>query len=110
VDNWRPDFRISFPCPHSECDGSHTLLVSIVAANDLQSMSGHPALTHAYGVRLVGADEKQIIADAGALFGSHPGATAWTMSHGAGGGSDNVPNWVVDATRCWERAGQLVRS
>ncbi|MES2714638.1 MAG: hypothetical protein V4795_02660 [Pseudomonadota bacterium] len=105
IGNWVPEFRVTFPCRHSECSGSHSLAVAVVPMADLEGLGGHPALRFAYGL---GADEKPIGVDAGALFGSTPDATTWEMSHGAGGGPANVPFWVDEAAGYWHQARSLV--
>jgi hypothetical protein len=105
VGNWAPDFLVKFPCRHSECSGSHSLMVSVVDSADLADLGGHPALGFAYGRSESGISCR---ADAGALFGSNPGATRWEMSHGAGGGVDDVPRWVSIQQEHWAEAGSLV--
>lgn len=105
IDDWKPDFRVRFVCKHSECDGQHTLLVSVLPVAELKGLSGHPALRHPYGTR---GTEAFIPADAGALFGSHPEATTWEMSHGAGGGTASVVDWVDHAVEQWQRVGERV--
>ena len=106
IGDWKPDFRVRFPCGHSECGGHHTLLVSVIPATDLHSLKDHPSLRHAYGN---GAQGERIPADAGALFGANPAATTWEMAHGAGGGVDTVAHWVDQAPQLWLRAGESVR-
>lgn len=107
VGNWQPDFRVSFACGHSECGGSHTILVSVLPVADLAAMKGHPALTHFYGVT---GNEGKSIADAGALFGESPSVSTWQMSHGAGGGIEDVFNWVDDAAVLWREARRKIAS
>lgn len=106
VDDWKPDFEVTFPCSHSECNGSHTLLVSILPVADLAGVHGHPALHYSYFRN--NESDKHIDADAGALFGTHPSATTWEMAHGAGGGTDSVPGWRHDSERLWAAAGERV--
>lgn len=101
VGNWVPDYRVEIPCGHSECAGKHTLLVSVLPVDDPLSLKNHPALFHIYGHGLQGED-------AGAIFGSNPKATYWVMSHGAGGGEDDVPNWCDSAHSLWNKARMLV--
>ncbi|WP_202602934.1 hypothetical protein [Pseudomonas protegens] len=100
VGNWLPDFRVRFDCGHSECSGSHSLLVSVLAIDDLATVQGHPALEYRYHVQ----DESGYRADAGALFGNSPMVTHWEMSHGAGGGVENVPSWVSNFAQLWSEA------
>lgn len=111
VDDWKPDFEVTFPCGHSECGATHLLLVSVLPVADLQTVRGHPALQYAYGGR-TGVHHlsqgSRIHADAGALFGADPSVTAWEMSHGAGGGLFDVPYWVDGSARLWDVAGGRV--
>lgn len=107
VADWKPDFHVTFPCDHSECGGSHSLLVSILAISDMQASGGHPALGYAYGARSF--SNISIGADAGALFGTDPSVTYWEMSHGAGGGVSDVTQWVHDALALWDTASERVK-
>lgn len=105
INNWKPDFRAVFKCHHSECRGSHTILISVLPIDKLSDIEGHPALNYRYGI--VNQDKKHI-ADAGAIFGSNPGVSLWEMSHGSGGGIEEIDNWVNDAIILWEKAGLKV--
>lgn len=101
IGNWRPDFKASFPCRHSECGGEHTLLISVLPVEDISGVSGHPALTHRY---IVKDRNESFLADAGALFGSSPATSQWEMSHGSGGGTEDIPNWVYHPMQLWSVA------
>lgn len=106
VDDWSPDFRVSFPCGHSECPKQHVILVSVLAVDGIDRIIGHPALQHSYNV----ADaEGNAFGDAGAVFGSTPSVSRWEMAHGSGGGIDSVLDWVPNAADLWRRSGDLVR-
>lgn len=105
--DWKPDFFVSFPCRHSECSGSHELMVSVLPVEKLDGLRSHPALSHTYGVN----DERgRCVADAGALFGANPAVTTWEMSHGAGGGIDSVDGWVPGAMDLWRLAAGKVEA
>jgi hypothetical protein len=52
----------------------------------------------------------ELIADAGALFGENPGVTEWQMSHGSGGGIENIDGWVPNSLSLWAKAGSMVES
>ena len=53
---------------------------------------------------------ESIPADASAAFGINPDVTYWEMGHGAGGGVENVQNWVfTDAHELWKTAGNIIR-
>ncbi|WP_409268769.1 hypothetical protein [Pseudomonas sp. KCJK9044] len=106
VGNWLPDFRVQFDCGHSECSGSHSLLVSVLAVDDPQKVQGHPAMQYRYHVR----DDSGFHADAGALFGNSPSASHWEMAHGAGGGLESVPSWVSNAHQLWSKAHNILSS
>lgn len=106
VGNWKPDFKVTFPCGHSECSGSHTILVSVLPVDDISEMQGHPALEYRY---LVQDLHGKYLADAGALFGSSPAITKWEMAHGAGGGIEDIHRWTDDADQLWRKAGEALR-
>ncbi|MCC8688346.1 hypothetical protein [Xanthomonas campestris] len=107
VGDWIPDYRATFDCGHSECNGSHSILISVLPVADISTVKGHPALSHFYDV--IGSDGLSI-ADAGAVFGKSPGITYWEMSHGAGGGIDNVTYWADDVELLWVKARSAIRS
>jgi len=119
---WSPDFRVVFPCGHSECHGSHTLLVEVKPYFDLKQFEGHPCLLYDYGMRSGGhfdstdvdvAEGKtcyEIPADASAAFGANPEVTYWQMSHGAGGGCFTLIEWIEPGySRLWSQAGNAVQ-
>lgn len=89
------DFQVTFPCIHSECSGSHSLLVRI-------SEKSHEALerkhNELYDLHYMWSDPHP------ALFGDGPPNTHWQMGHGAGGGCFTVAEWEPDAETLWERA------
>ncbi len=101
IDNWKPDFKVTFPCAHSECGGSHTLMVSVVPTRDLESQSSHPSLSYSYGVY---DKNKRYVADGGALLGMSPIVSKWEISHGSGGGVEDVFFRVDNANELWEKA------
>jgi hypothetical protein len=106
ISNWKPDFKVTFPCGHSECSGSHTLLISVLPVPTIDSLDGHPAVRQPYHLQ----DESgQWLADGGALFGNNPDATYWDIVHGAGGGPENVHFRVHDAARFWHESLGLVQ-
>lgn len=133
---WSPDFRVVFPCGHSECDGSHELLVEIKPYFDAKQFKGHPCMDYPYGVnyskciypkvdvtvppeewKMVCAEIRRINelairipADASAGFGANPEVSIWEMDHGAGGGLDCLLNWLPDGySRLWAEAGNRVQ-
>lgn len=105
IGNWSPDFRVTFPCGHSECGGSHTLLISVLPIANIGDFTGHPCQSFPYGDDYSGT---VIAADASAAFGNSPKVTRWEMVHGAGGGQESVESWVDNAEALWVRAGDLV--
>ena len=42
VENWAPDFRVSFDCGHSECGGSHSLLIAVLPLANIEDFGNHP--------------------------------------------------------------------
>lgn len=101
VGDWSPDFRVTFSCGHTECNGSHTLLVTVLPVSKIEDFGAHPALSYAYGV-------PGTKADAGAVFGSSPRVTRWEMAHGSGSGVEDVSYWVDNATALWTKAATRV--
>lgn len=101
IGNWKPDFRVTFGCDHSECSGSHTILVSVLPVRSLDNLSGHPALSYKYGI-------PNTDVDGGAIFGCRPAATQWEIVHGSGGGVEDVYFRVDNANDLWERAISMV--
>ena len=112
VGDWAPDFRVTFPCTHSECGGSHTLLVAVLPFAQRDDCKGHPSLRHFYGINQANREDYKglgVSIDAGAVFGSSPKASTWEMSHGAGAGTEDVPAWVDHAESLWSEAASLVK-
>lgn len=106
VQGWKPDFKVSIPCDHSECDGSHTLLVAVLPVLSVDDFGQHPCTTLRYEVL---DDRGEWLADAGAAFGMKPWISQWEMSHGAGGGLFDAAEFGVDEPGVlWEKAGTLV--
>ena len=103
LDGWKPTFRAEFPCGHSECSGSHSLLVEVKPYYSISDFEGHRYIDFAYGVERGNNDLDSLIsADASAAFGINPSVTQWQMSHGSGGGIETINNWVsVDLDQLW---------
>ena len=101
---WSPDFRVSFPCGHSECSDFHTLLVEVKPYFSVKDFEGHPCTKFYFGWG-------RIPADSSACFGANPRVTYWEMSHGAGGGAykvdDIVGGWGynISTDEAWAIAG-----
>ena len=77
----------------------------------LAAFAGHRCLDFAYGAsHKPNGEEKSIPADASAAFGINPDVTYWQMSHGAGGGEENIRNWTrTSAHELWKTAGNIIR-
>ena len=106
---WIPNFRVTFQCEHSECNGDHTLLVEVKPYSDMEKFTGHPCMDYAYG----GSKNEDggigvIPADGSAAFGANPSVTRWEISHGAGGGIEDVYFRVPNADELWKAAGKKV--
>jgi hypothetical protein len=131
---WSPDFRVVFPCGHSECNGSHSLLVEIkpyFSIDDFKTSPnndgnkypyGHPCMAYPYGVLQnthadlydvsVHCGCTHIPADASAAFGANPEVTHWEMCHGAGGGFYTLLDWEnlhSNWKQLWAEAGNLTQ-
>lgn len=108
---WTPDFLVTFPCSHSECSGSHSLLVEVKPYLKVEEFEGHHCMRYPYGIDYVSEEvQKAIPACASAAFGNNPDVTWWEMGHGSGGGEETVDNWVdEDVWKLWNKAGELTR-
>jgi hypothetical protein len=105
---WSPDFRVVFPCGHSECNGSHSLLVEIKPYFSIKQFSGHPSGDY-IGCGL-GEKWNPDMCCSAAQFGSNPEVSYWCMSHGAGGGDEDLTNWIPrDYSKLWSEAGNLTQ-
>ena len=99
--NWslspRPgfDFKVTFPCVHGECNGSHTILVRVVNQSYHTIENSHAKRFNA---------DQMYNEPHPALFGDGPENTYWQMAHGSGGGVETVGQWVRNAKQLWERA------
>ena len=136
---WSPDFRVVFPCGHSECPSHHSLLVEVKPFFSLKQFEGHPCLDYLGGIHrksipkfpefdwanstdaecheeadrrneIVDQIASQFPADSSAAFGANPEVTHWSMSHGSGGGDECLLNWIEPGySRLWSQAGNAVQ-
>lgn len=114
LNGWIPDFRVTFPCGHSECggrDSTHTILCEVKPFTSIAEFEGHPCMDYPYGSHC--EDETaRIPADASAALGYHPRVSFWEMGHGSGGGVEDIQNWIDpdnSLEALWNHAGELVR-
>lgn len=104
---WSPDFRVEFRCGHSECSGSHVLLVEVKPYYRIEQFKGHPCLRYDYGRDSNGFE---IPAHASAAFGANPEITYWQMGHGAGGGVFSLLDWLpMGYSLLWKQAGNITQ-
>ena len=103
---WSPDFRVEFPCSHSECSGSHVLLVEVKPFFEQKQFWGLQCLKYPFGR---GPNGEEIPAHASAAFGANTSITEWEMAHGSGGGSECVEFWVPEHKGLWKRAGNITQ-
>lgn len=87
---WTPDFWVEFPCSHSECNGSHSLLAAVKPFRSIEDFEGHHCLDLQYGIYHDG----HYIADASAAFGWVPWVSEFQMCHGDGAGVFSLDYWV----------------
>lgn len=105
LNGWTPDFRITFPCSHSECSGNHTLLVEVKPYYTIEEFANHPCMTYPYGLHEASGITKHVPADASAAFGIDPSVTYWQRAHGAGGGSESIESWIgSDVDFLWKKS------
>ncbi|OBU14102.1 hypothetical protein CTM88_09820 [Photobacterium aquimaris] len=101
IDNWKPDFKVTFPCRHSECDGSHTLMVSVVPTLNIENWLSHPSLSCPW---IVKDKNERWVADGGAFLGMSPLVSKWDIAHGSGGGIEDIFDRVSNAEELWGKA------
>ena len=106
IGDWRPDFKVKFKCEHSECGGDHTLLASILPVTCLNGFTDHPCRSHNY---IVKNEQGEWQADGGAAFGINPSVTRWEITHGAGGGMEELYFRIPNADELWQTAETLVK-
>jgi hypothetical protein len=90
------DLNLTIPCLHSECSGSHELLIRMDEGQREYFKKLHDGLfdvEEAWGT------------PSPAIFGRNPEDTFWTMAHGAGGGEESLDQWIPDWKTLWVRAG-----
>jgi len=109
VGNWMPDFYLKFDCDHSDCNGSHTLLATVLPVKSIEAFGSHPCMNHPYGISSEGVQGHSIGVSGGAAFGLGPAVTQWIISHGSGGGVEDVDFRVLNADELWEQAAKLIR-
>ena len=111
VKDWSPDFRVTFDCSHSECNGSHTLLVAVMPYSKIESFDSHPCLAYGFGGWIPENGGIGLIPeDGGAAFGTNPSVTKWEIAHGSGGGFEDVSFRVPDANSLWDQTKSLVHT
>jgi hypothetical protein len=110
VENWAPDFRVSFDCWHSECGGSHSLLIAVLPLSTIEDFGRHPCTQYYYGGYIPETDSTRISEDSSAAFGINPSATYWQMVHGSGGGIENVFTRIPNSNELWKKAQSLVKA
>ena len=118
---WVPDFRVEWACRHSECDGSHSLLVEVKPYYSLKEFEDHPCMDYPFGRRFGGHFDSvdilvsegktayEIPAHASAAFGINPGISYWEMGHGSGGGEYRIEDWIPKWPELWKEAGNITQ-
>lgn len=105
--DWVPDFKVSFPCGHSQCPPCHEFHVEVKPYNSLAQFSGHPATLDVMGNRY-GLDGCM-------LLGLSPEVARAGFAHGDGGCEfDGVELFEAWARRTgieedWAKAGATVQ-
>ena len=109
LEGWTPDFRVTFSCSNSECNGSHTLLIEVKPYYSIREFAGHPSSDYSFGFNP--QNGKSIPADSSGVFGNNPDVTCWEMEHGVGACSYNIGDWagVEFVNEQWKIAGNIVR-
>ncbi len=107
---WTPTFRVEFPCGHSECPDTHVLLIDVQPFDDIESFAGRRCMDFAFGEcwqQTVRLNPSPLMHQP---HSESTDVTYWEMGHGAGGGLENVQNWVfTNAHELWKTAGNIIR-
>ncbi len=101
LDGWIPDFWIRIPCGHSECGGEgsgHELYAEVRPYYSLSEFDGHPL------TKLERYEPPHPT-----MLGVTPEISFWEMGHGAGGGTEAIPNWVHNWEPIWKQAKNLTQ-
>jgi hypothetical protein len=113
VQGWLPDFMVKIPCGHSECRGYHVLLAEVKPYYSIRQFDGHPCTNYYWGGGMFddgGEVGKVLPFDSSACFGIDPNVSYWEMVHGAGGGVEDLSQWVKgDINLLWREAGNRVQ-
>jgi hypothetical protein len=89
------DFQVTMPCGHSECNGSHELLIRLCHDQSPEMLEKDHDSSFTV--------DEMYDSPHPALFGNGPDNTHWQMAHGAGGGYARLGDWP-GMTDLWERA------
>jgi len=110
VGDWTPDFYISYPCGHSECSGSHELLATVLPFTRLADFGNHPCMKHDFGTGGPALSDGLLNFDGGAALGVNPSVSRWEISHGSGGGHEDIYLHFDEghADRLWRQAESLI--
>ena len=109
-EDWTPDFRVAFPCGHSECPPRHQFWAEVKPYLSLAEFDGHPATKDMYG--------DQYGLNGVMLLGLDPSIARVEFTHGAGGGEligweifdwGDYPHFEGTSHRCWDLAGNAVQ-
>ena len=104
LNGWIPDFWLEIPCGHSECCGNHELYIEVKPFTmpgdfcDYGEWAGHPV-----------TKIEPYEFPSPAMFGVSPEHTRWQMSHGAGGGMEDILQWAKNWELCWKTAGNMTQ-
>jgi hypothetical protein len=101
---WIPDFRVTIPCRWPECGGEHVLFVEVKPWWKIDEFKG--TVEYEWAMQGYGAD---LPCSAVALFGASPGVSYWEMTHGSGGDTYCISNWVNNWQIAWKEAGNTVQ-
>lgn len=110
VENWAPDFRVSFDCEHSECGSRHSSVIAVLPLSKVEDFGSHPCKHYSYGGWDTKKSATKISEDGSAAFGIGPPGTYWEITHGSGGGIEDVHSRVDNANELWRRAQSLVQA
>lgn len=99
---WAPDFLVTIPCGHSDCQPTHRLYVEVKPYLEIGEFHDHPAWSMMTGLAV-------IYDPAPAVFGNSPVVSHFELMHGGGGGIYSVMSWLPHWDRLWKEAGNVVQ-
>jgi hypothetical protein len=98
LDGWSPDFLVTIPCGHSDCQPVHRLYAEVKPYTDIEEFRDHVAASMMTALAV-------IYDPTPALLGASPVTSEFELVHGDGGAIYSVMGWVHNWDALWKEAG-----